>query len=486
MKKPNIVFILSDDHGAWALGRETPEIITPNLDKLANEGTYFTNFFCASPVCSPARCSLVTGRMPSAHGVHDWLCGGNVSCSSLPKELQIRYRADTDAEDYLEGIPNCFDILRNEGYHMGFIGKWHMGDSLKKREGFDEWTVLLSGGCEYMHPDICIDGTPQYLDEYVTDFFTDRAVKFIDNHPAEPFSLHLHYTAPHMPWSHNQHRKDILAMYDACRFDCYPFTAVHPNQIAMSEVGDSDEKRKYLLKGYYSAITAMDEGIGKVMSALERNGLSENTIVVFSGDNGMNLGQHGVWGKGNGTYPQNMYDTSVKVPFIVWGPQYVRRNAQVDNLISHCDVLPTLRDFFGLSPHEREDDFVPGESFLDELTKGCPQRDRKICIIDEYGPVRMIRTRRYKYVYEGIFGGHQFYDLKLDPEEKINLFGNSEYENIQKSLAQELEITFAKYTLFPFDGSKTNPVGSGQKGKIRKENDDVFYREISLFKNTNN
>lgn len=483
MKKPNIVFILSDDHGAWALGRETPEIITPNLDRLANEGTYFTNFFCASPVCSPARCSLVTGRMPSAHGVHDWLCGGNVSCGSLPEELQNRYRAETEAVDYLEGIPNCFDILRGAGYRMGFVGKWHMGDSLKKRDGFEEWTVLLSGGCEYMHPDVCINGKPQYLNEYVTDFFTRKAVDFIDNHPSEPFSLHLHYTAPHMPWTHDQHRKDILSMYDNCRFDCHPFTALHPDQIAMAEVGDTDEKRKYLLKGYYSAITSMDEGIGKVMAALERNGLSENTVVVFSGDNGMNLGQHGVWGKGNGTYPQNMYDTSVKVPFIVWGPNFVRRGAKVDNLISHCDVLPTLRDFFGLSKHGTEDDLVPGESFLEELTKGCLPKDRQICIIDEYGPVRMIRTRRFKYVYEGIFGGHQLYDLSMDPEENNNLIDMPEYEDIRRHLATELEKIFEKYTLYPYDGLKTDPVGSGQKRKIQKENDDVFDREVSLFKN---
>jgi arylsulfatase A-like enzyme len=198
----------------------------------------------------------------------------------------------------------------------------------------------------------------------------------------------------------------------------------------------------------------------------------------------MNLGQHGVWGKGNGTYPQNMYDTSVKVPFIVWGPKFVRRGAQVDNLISHCDVLPTLREFFGLPKTESEDDLVPGESFLEELTKGCLPKDRQICIIDEYGPVRMIRTRRYKYVYEGIFGGHQLYDLSVDPEENNNLIGMPEYEDIRRHLAAELEKTFEKYTLYPYDGLKTDPVGSGQKRKILKENDDVFDREVSLFKDT--
>ncbi|MBO4392592.1 MAG: sulfatase-like hydrolase/transferase [Clostridia bacterium] len=482
MEKPNLVFILSDDQGAWALGRETPEIITPNLDRLAGEGTYFKNFFCASPVCSPARCSLVTGRMPSAHGVHDWLSGGNVSRDSLPEELKNRYSSDICATDYLDGIPSCFDVLREAGYRMGFVGKWHMGDSLKKRDGFDEWTVLLSGGCEYIHPDVCIDGVPQYLNRYVTDFFTERAVKFIDSHPKEPFSLHLHYTAPHMPWAHGQHRKDILELYDNCRFNCHPFHELHPDQIAMSEAGDTDEKRKYLLKGYYAAITAMDEGVGKVMDALYRNGLSENTVVVFSGDNGMNLGQHGIWGKGNGTYPQNMYDSSVKVPFIVWGPRFFRSGAEVENLISHCDVLPTLRDFFGLPQHLSSDDKIPGESFLAELTDGRGDTERKICIMDEYGPVRMIRSRRYKYVHEGILGKHQLYDMQADPEENINLFGNPAYADIQKSLADELEKTFSEYTLPPFDGAKTNPTGSGQTGPILREGDQVFNRNITLYR----
>ena len=481
MKKPNLVFILTDDQGAWALGRETPEIITPHLDKLAEEGVCFENFFCASPVCSPARCSLATGRLPSAHGVHDWLRGGNVTGSALPEELRPAYGQDT-AADYLSGMPTVYDALREAGYHMGFVGKWHMGDSLRPREGFDEWTVLLGGGCAYKHPDVSVDGVPQYRNEYVTDFFTDRAVHFIDNHPDEPFSLHLHYTAPHTPWGHEHHREDILRLYDDCPFVCHPFHPLHPDQVATCEVGDTEEHRRYLLKGYYAAITAVDEGVGRVMDALRRNGLDENTVVVFSGDNGMNLGQHGVWGKGNGTYPQNMYDSSVKVPFIVWGPEYVRRGAVVNNLVSHCDVLPTLREFLGQPVHTAPDDMLPGESFLDELTKGRGPTERKICILDEYGPVRMIRTRRWKYVHEGINGGHQLYDLESDPGEEINRYGDPGCAEIQAALSAELESAFRAYTQPPFDGAKTRPTGSGQMGPIRKEGDDVFHPQVLYFR----
>ena len=481
---PNIVFILTDDQGAWALGRETPEIITPNLDRMIDEGTYFTNFFCASPVCSPARCSLVTGRLPSAHGVHDWLRSGNVNINDIPPAMRPALPDDRVAVDYLAGMPTVFDALRTAGYRMGLVGKWHMGDSMRPREGFDEWTVLLRGGSLYKHADVCVNGQPQFLTQYVTDFFTDRAVDFIDRNPDKtPFLLSLHYTAPHTPWDHDQHREDILRRYDDCPFACHPFTPVHPDQVATCEVGDTEERRRYLLKGYYAAITAVDEGVGRVMEALRRNHLAENTLVFFCGDNGMNLGQHGIWGKGNGTYPQNMYDTSVKVPFIAWGPGRVRAGATVGNLISHYDILPTLRAYLGqeTGPEEK----LPGESFLAELTEGRPPMDRKLCILDEYGPVRMIRSRTHKLVYEGVTGHHQLYDLVKDPEETVNHYGEADYAGVQAELSAELDRAFHEYTLAPFDGSKTAPTGSGQMGPITREGENVFHPEIRLFSELN-
>ncbi len=477
-KRPNIVFILTDDQGAWALGKDTPELITPNLDKMIDEGTRFTNFFCASPVCSPARCSIVTGRLPSAHGVHDWLRGGNVSAGQLPPHMANS--EEHDAVDYLAGMPSCFSALHDAGYHMGFVGKWHMGDSLTPREGFDEWTVHLYGGGQYKKAPVCVDGQVQYTTQYVTDFFTDYGVKYIDSHPAEPFLLSVHYTAPHTPWGHEQHREDILKLYDDCPFENHPFHEPHPDQVATCEVGETDEQRKYLLKGYYAAITAVDEGVGRIMEALRRNGLDENTIVIFSGDNGMNLGQHGVWGKGNGTYPMNMYDSSVKVPFIVWGPKWVRQGATVENLTSHYDILPTLRDFLGQPTGAEEK--LPGESFVEELTEGREIRDRQLCILDEYGPVRMIRSRTHKLVYEGINGGHQLYDLVNDPNEEVNLFGQPEYAEIQQALMADLDRAFAEYTLAPFDGSKSNPTGSGQLNRIEKEGADVFHPQIRFLR----
>ena len=478
-RKPNIIFILTDDQGAWALGRETPEIITPNIDAMADGGVYFRNAFCASPVCSPARCSIVTGRLPSAHGVHDWLRGGNVSVDDLPTDMRPFFRDDSVAVDFLAGMPTVFDALRAGGYGMHFVGKWHMGDSMKRRPGFDTWTTLLRGGCNYTHADVYRDGRAQFIDQYVTDFFTDRAVEVIDGHPGEPFLLSLHYTAPHTPWGHEQHRKDMLALYDDCPFALNPFTPLHPDQVATCEVGDTPERRKYLLKGYYAAISAVDEGVGRVFGALRRNHLDENTIVVFAGDNGMNLGQHGIWGKGNGTYPMNMFDTSVKIPFIVWGPGLIRSGATVDNLVSHYDILPTLRDYLNLPTGA--DEKLPGESFLQELTAGRGETDRKICILDEYGPVRMIRSRRYKLVWDGIRARHQLFDLENDPGETVNRFSDESLRSVRDEMLASLNAAFEKYTLAPFSGAKASPTGSGQLGPITREGDQVFHPEIRLY-----
>ena len=172
-----------------------------------------------------------------------------------------------------------------------------------------------------------------------------------------------------------------------------------------------------------------------------------------------------------------MYDSSVKVPFIIWGPSFVRSGAVVDNLVSHYDVLPTLRNYLG----QEQDPSLPGESFLEELTEGRGETDRKICILDEYGPVRMIRGRRYKLVMENVRGGHQLYDLKADPGEETNLYGDERYSDIRRQLESELERAFVRFTKPPFDGLKTRPSGSGQMGKITYEGEDVWQPDVRYF-----
>src|SRR5699024_2488940 len=144
------------------------------------------------------------------------------------------------------------------------------------------------------------------------------------------------------------------------------------------------------LQGYFASITAMDANVGRIIDKVESLGLRENTLICFLSDNGLNFGQHGIWGKGNGTFPQNMFDTSVKVPAIMSHPGYIQENKVSDSLISGYDFKPTLLDYVGLKSNED----LPGQSFLSELKHGVHTDSRDhVVIFDEYGPVRMIRTR---------------------------------------------------------------------------------------------
>ena len=235
--RPNIVFILSDDQGAWAMHcAGTSELETPNLDRIAAEGVRFDNFFCASPVCSPARASILTGTIPSRHGVHDWLRSGNVDAeryAEAGKENPYGNYADEDEPiQYLMGQPTYTDLLRERGYSLALSGKWHLGDSVHPQHGFTRWFTIGKGGCFYYHPDIVEDEKITVRHgEYVTDLITDRALDFLDELAGEenPFYLSVHYTAPHSPWGAEHHPRRLIEKYDKCTFDEIPDLPDHPD-----------------------------------------------------------------------------------------------------------------------------------------------------------------------------------------------------------------------------------------------------------------
>ena len=154
---------------------------------------------------------------------------------------------------------------------------------------------------------------------YVTTAITDDALAFIDRHADgdAPFYLGVHYTAPHSPWT--GHPQEIVDSYDNCAFDSCPQEAIHPWAVGHA-LSENCLGNREMLKGYFAAVTAMDRDIGRILDKLEEKGLRENTLVVFTSDNGFSCGHHGFWGKGNGTYPPNMYENSIKVPFVVSHP----------------------------------------------------------------------------------------------------------------------------------------------------------------------
>ena len=339
MPKPNIVFILSDDQGHWAMNcGGTPELYTPNLDEIARRGMRFDSFFCASPVCSPARASLLTGTIPSAHGVLDWLRSGNVDAQKFAAQGAENpyggYRDEDKPIQYLAGKVTYTDILVQNGYTCALSGKWHLGDSVTPQHGFSKWYTIGKGGCFYYHPDMVENGDIKVEHgKYVTDLITDKALQFLDELEAEgnPFYLSVHYTAPHSPWEEEHHPKKWIDYYRDCKFESIPDVPDHPDMTTGPVYGTP--KRETNLRGYFAAISAMDEGIGKIIAALDAKGLSDNTILIFAADNGMNMGHHGVWGKGNGTRPMNMFDSSVKVPFLIAYPPLVPAGTVCEDMV---------------------------------------------------------------------------------------------------------------------------------------------------------
>ena len=278
-------------------------------------------------MCSPARASILTGRIPSQHGIHDWLSKGNLAQAdglrlAAPGADAVVGAYDDRSIEYLAGMRGYTDYLAEAGYTCAFSGKWHLGASLTPQKGFSYWHVMPYGGSDYNNSAWVVDGQVRRETRYLSDAITAHALDFLDTRRGndEPFYLSVHYTAPHSPWEEGQHPRELTDLYADCAFEtCPDLPQEHPWQINSAPRGRG-EKRLELLRGYFAAISGVDRGVGQLLAKLEQLGLRENTLVIFTGDNGMNMGHHGIWGKGNGTFPLNMYDTSVKVPFILSAP----------------------------------------------------------------------------------------------------------------------------------------------------------------------
>ena len=479
-EKPNILFILTDDQGAWAMRcAGNTDIHTPNLDRIASQGYRFENFFCASPVCSPARASLLTGRIPSAHGVQDWIRSGNLDRDGLKKEIREDpyYLCEEKPIQYLEGMLTYTDVLKENGYTCALSGKWHLGDSMTPQHGFDKWFTIGRGGCYYNKADIVENGEISFENRYITNVITDKALSFLEEFRTQdnPFYLSVHYTAPHSPWEEDQHPGEYIEMYRDCGFTATPDLPVHPNQIPSAPSG-TGEVRKSLLRGYYAAITAMDADVGRLLDKLEALGIAEDTIVMFMADNGMNMGHHGIWGKGNGTFPFNMYDTAVKVPFLVSWPGHYPSGVVCRRMCSQYDFFQTLLDMVGI--RRQLPDGLPGRSFAD-VFDGNTEKAGAVVVYDEYGPTRMIRTEEWKYICRSPYGPDELYHLSEDPEENNNLSADPEYAALINRMYIQLTRWFYTYADPAMDASHEGVTGYGQlcRPGIYADRRNVFYKQ---------
>ncbi len=449
--RPNILVFLSDDHAQWlqeAYGNS--EVHTPNMSRVARHGVRMTNAFTPSPVCSPARACFFTGRMPSQHGIHDWI-----------EESKRAY-----AYPWLKNQTLISDLLKKVGYHTGLVGKWHCGEERYPHSGFDSWYSYWVS--QYPH-----NGEQHFSDNgkhvikkgFQSPLLTQQAIQFLRNHYKDtttadkPFFLFVGYTDTHLP--HTQMPEDVLAEYRDATFRDIPnerFSSAHGKALIPVTRDKSHERAK--LKQYYAAASSIDREVGKVLDELESLGQLDATMVVYTADHGLNAGQHGMWEKGNGTQPQNFLEESIRVPCAVsWPNGGIPKSLESNLLVNHCDLFMTVLEAANALPDPETVMKInsPGRSYLSQLRGEIPV-NWKNYLICEYGNARMVRSDEYKlilrYPYQGVSFANELYDLKADPRETTNLYASarSQYAQVIKDMSDQLNMFFTKYTVAGNDG----------------------------------
>lgn len=290
-----------------------------------------------------------------------------------------------------------------------------------------------------------------------------------------PFYLSVHYTAPHAPWNRENHPAEIWDDYfENCPFDSVPSTDTPPEWVRkVQRFADTPERRRTMLSGYFAAITAMDANVGRLLDWLEAHDLREDTLVVFMGDNGMCMGHHGVYGKGNGTRPLNMFEESVKVPCIMSHPGRVPAGVVCSALLSQYDFMPTLLEYVGIENPGAES--LPGKSFVPLLMGDMAAGREHVVVYDEYGPTRMVRTRDWKYVRRHPDGPNELYCLAEDPTEQTNLIDDLDSRSIAREMRGRLVAWFDRWADPIRDGRECPVTGAGQGGRMDEPDGSTFY-----------
>lgn len=432
-KRPNVVFFMTDDHGAWATGvYGCKQMLTPNIDRLAREGMRFDNAFAATPVCSPSRITYFTGKLPCAHGVQDWI---------VPKES-----FGPTGVQVLAAHESFTEVLARNGYHLGLSGKWHMGGDEHMQEGFTWWHTVPGGGGSYQDPEFVENGRTIKKQGFKTDLVGDGAVAFLNHHqatrPADPFFLYVPFSAPHTPY--NYQPEEYRAPYAKSDFACFPREPQNPRQNTGLARNHGNEES---MRAYSALVTALDANVGKVLRKLDEMGALNDTLVVFTADQGWNAGHHGLWGKGNGTVPRNVLEESIRVPMIWRHDGRIPAGSSSEAMVSSYDFFPTILEYLGCETAPDKDRV--GTSYAPILRGEKPAwRDR---LFFEYAEVRSIRTKTIKLVMRAKPWPSEMYDLEADPGERTNIFDNPQYAKVRERLVQELEGYFRQRGAPPLD-----------------------------------
>ena len=429
--RPNILFIMSDDHASMAMScYGSYRNSTPSIDRIADEGVRLDNCFCTNSICTPSRASILTGLY--AHRT-----GSIVFNAPDPRNVTFP------------------QLLRNEGYYTAMIGKWHL---YCEPTGFDRWAVLPSQG-RYFDPVFVDQGVRRTIPGYVTDVTTDLAIEALEQRPADrPFCMMCHHKAPHDPWeSHPRH--DHLFPEGSIGepenlFDDYatraravtestqrigseqPGHTLYENETG--HIADPDERMRaqyqIYMQRYLRCVTAIDEGVGRLLDYLDEQGLAENTIVVYTSDQGFFLGEHGWYDK------RFMYEESLRMPFVMRHPASISPGTTNDKLILNTDFAPTFLDYAGTSPPAQ----MQGTSFRPLLAGGASDGWRDAFYYRYYyshfrTPAHWgIRSMTHKLIYYHASDEWELFDLESDPAEMRNVYGEAENADLVLALKQQL------------------------------------------------
>src|SRR5690606_24429507 len=446
-KKPNIIFILSDDHRYDFMGftGAVPGLKTPHMDQLAKEGAHMSNAFVSTALCSPSRASILTGQYAHTHTIVD-------NSAPLP-----------------EGLTFFPQYLQELGYKTGFFGKWHMGNTDDMPQpGFDHW-VSFRGQGTYYDPVLNINGKriPQEKGTYTSDRLTELAVEWIEGLKAdEPFMLYLSHKAVHSECLPAERHRDMydtvpvvtppsmyLTVTDSSEFfgDIIQSPQTHVN---FKDIPEWVRKQRYswhgvdymyhgqikfdeFYKAYLETLMGIDESIGKVTALLKEKGMAENTVVIYIRDNGFSFGEHGR------SDTRHAYEESMKVPLLVKYPAQVQAGISPEQMVMNIDIAPTLLDIAGLRQLPEN---IQGKSFLPVLKQeNVAWRDR---IFYEYywemaypstPTIFAVRTDDFKFIFNhGLWDINELYNIKEDPFEMNNLIRDPEYKETAKSLRDEI------------------------------------------------
>jgi len=439
----NFILLLSDDHRHDFMSFRTSApswLETPNLDRLARGGAHLANAFVSTSLCSPSRASLLTGRYMHHHRVVD---------NQRPEPPDIVF------------FP---EHLQRAGYQTAFLGKWHMGhDSDEPRKGFHHWAAFRGQG-DYLGMTLNVNGTRRKLGGYSADVLTDQALAWLKENGSKPFYLQLAYKSVHFPFEpaprHRGRYADKPVKYPATMANTESNYATQPRWVRERrysihgvdhmETGRFDDDPvpnfEAFYRSYCETLYSLDENIGRLLDELERSRLATNTLVVYMGDNGFALGEHGFYDK------RDAFETSIRVPLLAWAPGCIAPGTVITQMVQNIDLAPTLLEAAGV-PVPADAPRFDGRSFWPWLLgRTVSWRDH---ILYEYHwewnfpatpSTFAIRTERYKFIYyHGVWDQNSFYDLATDPGERHNLFSVPAFQEqiaaLQKQLFDELEIS---------------------------------------------